>query len=291
MRTRLRAVAAETVDIVHNGWYASPDGPRVVIADAVSRAVAGTRLYQPDDVLPDPGGPVADPVIAVTTESTMEAGERLGPGTAALVFASARNPGGGFLTGARAQEEDIARASALHACLTTVPDFYARHRASTDLRYSDRVIYSPEVPVFRASDLSLLAKPYVLSFLVAAAPNLGAIEKNRPDVASTVPAVLNRRAERVLRVAAAHGHRRIVLGAWGCGVFRNAPEVVAAAFRTALERVPRFEHVTFAVLDRTSGGRSSAQLAGAESTGNYRAFARAFDDNTETRLELRRDSL
>jgi len=32
------------------------------------------------------------------------------------------------------------------------------------------------------------------------------------------------------RLAAAHGYTRLVLGAWGCGVFRNDPEVVAAAF-------------------------------------------------------------
>jgi uncharacterized protein (TIGR02452 family) len=54
----------------------------------------------------------------------------------------------------------------------------------------------------------------------------------------------------VLAVAAAHGHRRIVLGAWGCGVFANDPTVVATAFATALRRVPRFDHVVFGVLER-----------------------------------------
>jgi len=142
----------------------------------VERAVAGTRLYVPSDPLPELGALVT-PVIEVTGESTLEAGRRVGPGTAALVFASARNPGGGFLRGAKAQEEDIARASALHACLQSVPEFYAFHRASSDLRYSDRVIYSPDVPVFRG-DAGRLDRPYPLSFLTAAAPNRGAILRN-----------------------------------------------------------------------------------------------------------------
>jgi len=34
----------------------------------------------------------------------------------------------------------------------------------------------------------------------------------------------------VLRVMAAQGHRTAVLGAWGCGVFRNDPREVATAF-------------------------------------------------------------
>ena len=252
MSQRLARIAARTVEILHSGEYEARTGTRVVIAEQIARAVAGTRLYLPDDALPVVVPPAPGPIeVEVTDESTLEAGRRLGEGVAALVFASARNPGGGFLTGAKAQEEDVARASALYRCLTAVPEFYAHHRAERDLRYTDRVIYSPEVPVFRSPDNDLLEQPYRLSFLTAAAPNLGALLDRQPELAGTVPAVLEARAERVLRVAAAHGHRRIVLGAWGCGVFRNSPEVVAAAFRTGLARVPYFEHVTFAILDRT----------------------------------------
>ena len=58
---------------------------------------------------------------------------------------------------------------------------------------------------------------------------------------------------RVLQVAAAHGHRRLVLGAWGCGVFGNEPAVVAETFRDALRENRYFDHVVFAVLDRQRG--------------------------------------
>jgi uncharacterized protein (TIGR02452 family) len=273
MSARLRAIAKETVEIVRQGGYESPAGVRVDIGTEVARAVAATRLHLLADPVIEPGPmatATATATVEVTPESTLEAGQRLGPGTAALVFASARNPGGGFLTGARAQEEDIARASALHACLLTVPEFYAYHRSDEDLRYTDRVIYSPEVPVFRDDHGSLLERPYRLSLLTAAAPNLGAILNNQPQLAATVPQVLTARAQRVLEIAAAHGHRTLVLGAWGCGVFANRPAVVASAFDLALRRVPRFDRVVFAVLDRTGAGPT------------YRAFAATFRTSDPT---------
>ena len=191
------------------------------------------------------------PAVEVTTESRLAAARRLGDATAALVFASARNPGGGFRTGARAQEEDIARASALHACLAEVPAFYAHHRADPDLRYSDRVIYAPRVPVFRDDTGGLLEHPHHPALIIAAAPNLRAVRQYQPDRAATMPTVLARRAVRVLDVAAAHGHRRLVLGAWGCGVFGNDPHVVAEAFAAGSRQVRFFDHVVYAVLDRT----------------------------------------
>jgi uncharacterized protein (TIGR02452 family) len=170
------------------------------------------------------------------------------------VFASAKNPGGGFRTGAQAQEESIARASALHACLESVPEFYSFHRQQRDLRYSDRVIYSPAVPVFRDDKGTLLDEPYPVSFLTAAAPNLGAIRRNQPADAGTVPDVLAARAGRVLRVAAAHGHRVLLLGAWGCGVFGNDPAMVAAAFAGQIARSGDwFDRIVFPVYDRQAG--------------------------------------
>jgi len=103
---RLRETAEETVAIVRQGGYRVASGAWVDITDAVANAVAGTRLYLPDEPLPVAGPANPAPVVEVTTESTLAAARRLGDGTAALVFASARNPGGGFRTGARAQEED-----------------------------------------------------------------------------------------------------------------------------------------------------------------------------------------
>jgi len=263
MSAQLKEVAAQTVAIVDRGGYRAPSGAWVDFAAARDAAVDGTRHHLPEEPLAAARSG-AVPTITVTNETTLSAGRRLGPGAVALNFASARNPGGGFLTGAKSQEEDIARASALHACLTTVMDYYEYHRAHADLRYSDRVIYSPGVPVFRDDDLGLLDAAYQLSIITAAAPNLGAIRNNQPDLAGSVPDAVRVRAKRVLLVAAVHGHRRLVLGAWGCGVFRNDPTVVAQAFADGLRAVDAFDEVCFAVLDRAPG------------TPTYRAFSDVF---------------
>jgi uncharacterized protein (TIGR02452 family) len=259
----LQEIARRTVEIAETGHYRNSAGVDVEIGAAVRAAVTGTRHYEPEDALTVTGGR-AQPVVEVTRESTLVAAQRMGPEAACLVFASAKNPGGGFLGGAKAQEESIARASALYPSLLAAPDFYAFHRAQRDLRYSDRVVYSPGVPVFRDDRGALLDAAYTTSFLTAAAPNLGAILRNQPEHAADVPAVLRRRAARVLAVAAAHGHRTLVLGGWGCGVFRNDPAVVADAFAVALREIDRFDRVVFAVYDKAPG------------TPVHAAFARVF---------------
>jgi uncharacterized protein (TIGR02452 family) len=261
--SRLRAMATETMAIIEAGGYRSPRGRDVRIAPGVETAVAGTRLYLPDETVapPRPAGDRAS-MTEVTNETSLSAARRLGADVACLVFASAKNPGGGFLTGAQAQEESIARSSALYPCLRAAREFYDFHRQQRDLRYSSRVIYSPGVPVFHADDGALLDEPYAVSFLTAAAPNLAAIATNQPNAAASVPGVLAARVDRVLAVAAAHGHRKLVLGAWGCGVFGNDPAIVAAAFAAGLVRAGgSFDQVVFAVLDRQRGAPTHAAFA------------------------------
>ncbi len=253
MSSRLREIARQTVAIAESGRYRNNAGEDITIEAAVRAAVDGTREHLPDEALHLDGTKPGADTVEVTYESTLQAARRLGPGAACLVFAAAKNPGGGLLGGAKAQEESITRSSALYPCLLAAPDFYAFHRGQRDLRYSDRVVYSPGVPVFRDDKGNLLDRPYTTSFLTAAAPNLGAIVRNQPERAPDVPAVLGRRARRVLEVAAAHGHRTVVLGAWGCGVFRNDPAVVAGAFADALRVVDRFDLVVFAVRDGLPG--------------------------------------
>ncbi|WP_329521594.1 TIGR02452 family protein [Spirillospora sp. NBC_01491] len=256
-----RMTAQETVAILESGEYTSPSGSTVTIAGRLDSAVYGTVLHRPGDSLAPFGRPEALPEgratrVEVTGETTLAAARRLcGPDTPplALNFASAKNPGGGFLNGAHAQEEGLARSSGLYTTLRAAPEYYEFHREQRDLLYSDHMIYSPAVPVFRDDAGRLLDEPYDVAFLTSPAPNLGAIRD--PAVAARVPKVLRSRARLVLAVALAHGHRRIVLGAWGCGVFGNDPHEVAAAFDEALRAdfAGFFEHVVFAVWDTAAG--------------------------------------
>jgi uncharacterized protein (TIGR02452 family) len=250
-------LAQETVEITQRGWYAAAGGERVSIAEATQRAIDGTRLYRPGDydaLTPrDIGAPAT---WEVTEETTAEAARRLaGEGVArvaALNFASARNPGGGFLRGAKAQEEDLARCSALYACQVGHRAYYDANRANASVLYTDHLIYSPEVPFFRDERLELLPAPFFASILTSPAPNAG--EAATRGEAGKVRATLERRAGHVLRVAAHHEHRVLVLGAWGCGVFGNDPAVVADVLANLLAARPfarAFTRVVFAIYDRS----------------------------------------
>ncbi len=263
--------AQETVAILERGSYTAPSGRTVPISAALGRAVRGTVLYRPDELdrlLADLPSGRPGTRIEVTGETTLAAARRLrvpgGAAPLALNFASAKNPGGGFLNGAHAQEEGLARSSGLYPSLLEAREYYDFHRARGDLLYSDHMIYSPSVPVFRDDAGRLLEDPYEVAFVTSPAPNRGAIRD--PGKAALIPGVLAVRARKVLAVALAHAHRRLVLGAWGCGVFRNDPSEVAGAFAAALrdEFAGRFEHVVFAVWDPSGG---SPRLA---------AFQRAF---------------
>ncbi|MFE9612157.1 TIGR02452 family protein [Streptomyces sp. NPDC006012] len=257
MSARLRAVARETEQIVAAGAYRTPGGRAVTLAATIEAARDGTRVHGPGPV-EVPSAPPVDTFFEVTGESSLQAAARLAAAPVALLnFASARNPGGGYLNGAQAQEEDLCRASALYTCLRRAPEFYDHHRAHRDPFYTDRVIHSPAVPVFRDDRGALLDEPFTAGFLTAAAPNAGVVKRSAPQRAGELPQALAVRAGRVLEVAAAHGYRRLVLGAWGCGVFQNDPAQVAGAFHTLLGPGGRFAHtferVVFGVLDRTPG--------------------------------------
>ncbi|WP_257386496.1 TIGR02452 family protein [Tahibacter caeni] len=256
--------AEQTLEILERGRYTAPLGETVELAAAITACRAATRLFSPsmlqeyrDAVLAAPSPGLATR-IDVVNETTLQGIARLiaetgdGDDLAVLNFASARNPGGGFLGGAQAQEESLARSSALYASQLRAPAFYDDHRRSSSLLYSDAMILSPHCPVFRYDDGQLRDRAHAVSFITSAAPNAGAIrqqrrEREQRDIAST----LRRRAECVLALAAVQGYRRLVLGAWGCGVFGNDPHSVAAVFASLLRGAwqGRFAQVAFSVLD------------------------------------------
>jgi uncharacterized protein (TIGR02452 family) len=164
-------------------------------------------------------------------------------------YASAKNPGGGFLGGAQAQEESLARSSGLYPCQLTQRAHYDRNRANHSVIYLDLAIWSPHVPFFRADRGDWLDEPALCSVVTCAAPNAGALRQQKKYDAAAVESALRRRSALVLAVAAHHGVERFILGAWGAGVFGNDPVMVADAFATLLEGEYRdvFAEVIFAI--------------------------------------------
>jgi len=175
-----------------------------------------------------------------------------------LNFASAKNPGGGFLRGTQAQEESLARSSGLYKSLLKCPEYYDFNRSNRSLLYSDRMIYSPGCPVFKKDDGTLLSTSYIVDFITSPAPNAGEIEKKQSQDKGKISEVLYVRGAKLLSLAAYHQCDALVLGAWGCGVFRNDPAIVAQMFADLLlangQFSGRFKSVLFSVLD-TRGER------------------------------------
>lgn len=257
-----------TVRILDEGRYQLPSGQAVELRAAIDACVAATRFWMPEalseleaQALTRPNGNLAH--LQVVSETTLEGARRLlashGGRVAVLNFASARNPGGGFLGGSQAQEESLARSSALYASLTcaAAQPYYTHHRGERSAMYSDRMIVSPACPVFRSDEGELLNAPYHVDIITSAAPNAGALKSHQsPDIAQ-VPAALAARASKVLALAAHIGCDHLVLGAWGCGVFANDPQMVAQVFATLLtEHGPyraRFATVSFSVRDGVEG--------------------------------------
>ncbi len=233
------------------GEYKNARGERVEIGTALAKARVGTELHALGDSL-RAASRVPKMTVTVVRETTLQALQRLHGGVghlACLNFASAKNPGGGFLGGAQAQEESLARASGLYPCLLEKGEHYERNRAEVVPLYLDLAIWSPRVPFFKTDRGAWLDAPVLASVITCAAPNASALRQQKRFVPHEVETALRRRAGLVLAVAAHHGVDRLVLGAWGAGVFGNDPVMVADAFGTLLEGdfANAFAEVIFAI--------------------------------------------
>jgi uncharacterized protein (TIGR02452 family) len=236
------------VTAAREGRYVTKAGREVVWRDAVEAAGAAKRSIPPDAALPRADCSIfPETRVQVTNETTLGASQRLvalGLRPLALNFANGVQPGGGFLGGARAQEEVLCRSSALYQTLIDDP-MYEEHRKRPLPDSTDWAIYSPDVPVFRMDDGRELPHPWLLSFITCAAPYAPGV--GQPAAGD----LLKKRIHRVLTIARAYGHTALVLGAWGCGAFENDLHRTATDFRQALETDHRgaFSDIVFAITD------------------------------------------
>ena len=267
-RTARAQIARGTLEILDKGFYESPSGQVVHVEGALEAAISGSIHYRPADfdevfalryrILVERG--VQPPIeFEVVNETTLSAAGRLAKadGNAsvlALNFASAKNPGGGFLKGSQAQEESLARASGLYPCIAQMQAMYDTNRHVRSCLYTDSMIYSPGVPVFRDDGDQLLEAPYFVSFVTAPAVNAGVVRRRGTENVARIENVMRGRIEKVLSLAVIHHHETLVLGAWGCGVFQNDPRDMARWFGDHLIGnglfSRSFKKVAFAVLDR-----------------------------------------
>jgi uncharacterized protein (TIGR02452 family) len=107
--------------------------------------------------------------------------------------------------------------------------------------------------VFRSEDPAgtVLDEPWLCSFVTCPAVNAKALRHDAPERAAEIVPAMRLRVDKVLTLAAGHGHADVVLGAWGCGAFGNDGHSIAALFRKAFDGrfAGVFEQVVFAITD------------------------------------------
>ncbi|KAJ6603745.1 hypothetical protein B0H10DRAFT_2078796 [Mycena sp. CBHHK59/15] len=272
MAANLREIAETTLAAVSAGKVVV-GGLLYDLRGKLAESTLRTAYYAPDSLLSawHSFSPAQTPlamqtVIEILETTTLAAARNAGlkgykRPIGVLNFASAEQPGGGFINRASAQEESIARSSALYTSLMTptAQQFYTLH--STHGKggfYSHAMVYSPHVVVFRADD-GAWVEPMEIDVVTSPAVHAGLVRKRALSAASE-------RMARVLFLFERRQVRNIVLGSFGTGVFRNDVDTVAAIWAELLcgpsTRFGRsFQYVVFAIKDQTT----------------YRRFKRAFE--------------
>ncbi|KAG6888651.1 hypothetical protein C0992_007909 [Termitomyces sp. T32_za158] len=239
-REALREVAKDTLAAIKTGGFVL-NGVTHGLQSKMEYSKQRTVYYAPDSLLSTWHIPPTAPVVATQTRftvleiSTLQAARLLVSSAAPrekvaiLNFASAKRPGGGFLTGAQAQEESIARASTLYPTLMTsqAQNFYTLHnRDAKGGLYSHAMIYSPSVVVFR-DDGDGWVEPIIVDVLTSPAVNAGVLRKSpwgkaAPEATEErIEKTMKERMGRILFLFEQQGIKHIVLGSFGTGVFQN----------------------------------------------------------------------
>ena len=230
------------------------------LADETARARENSRIY-PENFRSERLHAVREPEIEVVeADSFAAAQENLKYGRVAVLnFANPHYPGGGVFQGARAQEECLCRSSNLYPCLEdgrVFEEFYRYHQKQTDYDFSDRLIYTPGITVFKDDQAvpKLLKEQawFRVDVITCAAPYLA---KRRYVNRTVLGNLFRNRIRNILEAAVENEAEVLILGAFGCGAFKNPPEVVAGAFRQVLSehRYQAFRRVVFAIKSSVGG--------------------------------------
>jgi len=277
-RNERRAIAKSTLEVIEVGHYVV-EGVEYDIRPQLDAMLSGTRYYAPDSLLSHwPQPPTGDhprkraTEISIIEISTLEGAKLLsstpytplegtGRRVGVLNFACAKYPGGGFLLGANAQEESIARSSTMYSSLTcpTGEQFYDLHKKDPKGGYyTHAMIFSPDVTVFRA-DSGKLADPIQIDLVTSPAVNARVVRRTSNGQAAgedqevRIGNVMKERMSRILFLFEKHGIKDLILGSFGTGAFQNKISVVAPAWAELLVAPGArfsnsFDRVVFAIL-------------------------------------------
>lgn len=281
----------DTTAAIKAGAYTTPSGKKNELN--LEPMVSGSVCYHAELPVQQVADAAGGTRVMVEMNDCLVAAQRLvseGYNPALLNFASAGRPGGGVENGARAQEETICRRSTLTRSIYAFDQKYAakygyEHKDGNnypldDLNFS--AVYSPAVTVFKEGlECTPMEEPYQVAVITCAALNLNGRyslaltpDGHMPEMAR---AVTRNKVRTIFRIALTHGHDSLVLGAFGCGAFKNPPAEVAAIFHEILEE-PEFKNkfrlVTFSIIEDHNSNKR-----------NLRAFEKVFGNKTSQGME------
>lgn len=283
----LRAeIFQNTVALVNQGYYISENGRKFVFDN--DRMLHGTKFYSQQFNVHDIPTIDGRTTIEVVNADCMHEGFRLldkGYNPAVLNMASRRNPGGGVYTGAGAQEETIFRRTNIFRSMYQFAPFAGEYgiRQSAQQYPLDRNfggVYTPSVTVFREEESNgfrLMEEPRELGFISVAGMNRPQLRTDGM-IADHLVEPIRHKIRTILRIGLIHGHDSLVLGALGCGAFRNPPAHIARLFHEVIlenEFADKYRHISFAILEDHNSHRQHNQ------EGNYLPFKNEFENSNE----------
>lgn len=225
-------------------------------AKDIERSFAGLRAV---DGSPKVEAEGCVPSVAVIDQDAVTAILENGRGRAqfcdmaVLDFASFTSPGGGYIRGSVAQEESLCMESYLYNVLKRKEDWYVenRRRNINCNLYKNRALVVPAVRFGRDR-----VHAYA-DVLVVAAPNARRAREEYNVDKEALERAMRERIRFALSLADELGHEKLVLGAFGCGVFGWDASVVAEMLR---EELSLGAHVAKQVVFAVPKGRFDENL-------------------------------
>ena len=233
--------------------------------------------------------------IVVSEKRSFEAAReyaRVGKNVCVLNFADWTTPGGWVLKGASAQEESLCRCSTLYSCINDpgVENFYANHKAEKrknpmHILHNNDLIYTPGVTVFKSDTDMPEVLPeeewYQVDVISCADPRLRLRSSDQKKLGLTsdvleieeeeLRGILDSRIRRIMgsaRFCSGGSVEVMILGGFGCGAFRNPPELVAQVFNKVVnDFIYDFEVIEFPIFHKN------------KEVANYEAFCNYITSN------------
>jgi uncharacterized protein (TIGR02452 family) len=295
------AIMNETLETLKAGFYINSKGEKVTLdlkpsVNSLScQTKSGGEYIRP--------GNHKTQIFLENKDCLTVAGECVNRGNNPIVFdaASGGHFGGGYKTGAGAQEENMTRRSGLCIAADTKQGVQTKnfYPLKSDERGKHAVLYTTQVPVFRGEEQEgypYLDLPYEISVAITAGYNFNEKLQQKEGVQPQdmkklvkdpktgelrLPAAeaieTKQKLRTALHVAQKNGHDVVVLVPVYCGAYRNPPKQICEMIMDLItkEFPHSFKEVRFAIIDDQNTRKAH------NPEGNYQAFKETIEKHKD----------